>query len=215
MIYIKKGARLKSFLFLVGALFVFMLFLVCFKDVFLSPQERFEIAQQADFKREYKKAEKYYLLATYKENETIQKLAWYYLGLLYKKQDAFGVKNINKSVKYLEKSAEKGLPQAQYELALLYETGDKIPENQEKAISYMKRAAVQDFVPAQYGLAVWIERGYVSDMTEKEAFSYYEKAAEQGYLPAQKGLALIYKMGGLGVQKDEEKAAFWFQKVSK
>ena len=215
MIYLKKGVRLKSLIYLIGCIFALLMFSLCFKDFFLSEREQFEIAQQADALKEYKKAEKYYLLASYKENEVIQKLSWYYLGLLYKKQEAFGVKNFKKSEQYLEKSAKKGLAQAQYELALLYETGDKVPENQEKASFYMKEAALQNFAPAQYALAVWIERGYVLGMTQQEAFSFYEKAANQGYIPAQKGLALIYKMGGLGIQPDAEKAQYWMQQFSK
>ncbi len=216
MLYLKKGIRVTNSLFLLMVLSIMGVFYFSFKDLFLKEEQQFELAQQADFNKEYKKAEKYYLLAgRAKNNKNIQMLSYYYLGLLYKRKDTTALQNFKKSEEYLIKSAELGLKQAQYELALLYDTGDKIKEDRINALFWMEKAAEQNFAEAQHALAVWTERGYYGKVDMPKAVMLYEKAANQGYKPAQKGLALIYKLGVEGVAPDKEKADFWLKKVLK
>ncbi len=215
MLKLKKGARLSSFLFFLTILSFGGVSYVVFKDFFLSPIELFEKAQLADYNKEFKKAEKYYLLSARADDASISTLSAYYLGLLYKKSEAKVLQNYQKSKTYFEKAALEGLPQAQYELALLYDTGDKIRENRIDAIKWMQKAAEQGFVDAEYAYAVYIDRGYVEGLKSLQALSYYEKAAMKGHVPAMKGLALIYKLGAEGIPPDEEKYHFWMNKVLK
>ena len=129
----KKRSQLNRFIFLLFILSVVAVFYAAFKDFFLQPAAQFELAIKADADGQYKKAEKYYILASKSETGEIKRLSFYYLGLLYKKKDASLLKNYQKSEQYLKKSADLGLKQAQYELALLYHAGDKVKENNEKA----------------------------------------------------------------------------------
>lgn len=216
MFQIKKGARLQGSLFLLITLSVFCVFYFSFKELFLEKEVVFELAQKADFSKEYKKAERYYLLATKAENKNLKRLSCYYLGLLYKKTNKdTGVKNFKKAENYLKEAAILGLKEAQYELALLYDTGDKVQEDRAAALYWMEQSAAQDFAEAQYALAVWQERGYYGKVDMQKALSLYEKAANKDYEPAVKGLALIYKLGAEGISPDEKKASFWMKKVLK
>ena len=212
---LKKRNQLNRFIFLLLALSFIGVFYASFKDFFIEPSAQFELALKADADKQYQKAEKYYLLASKSETGELKRLSFYYLGMLYKKKEAGVLKNYQKSARYLEKSANLGLKQAQYELALLYHAGDKIPENMEKAISYMQLSVEQQYAPAEYVWAVWIERGYIGKVSPQDSLSYYEKAAYQGYMPAMKGLALLYQLGTNDVQKDPKKAQYWYEQILK
>ncbi len=215
MLKIKKGARFSSFLFTLTILSVGGVIYGVTKDFFLSPIEQFQIAQQADFNKEFKKAERFYLLSERSKDISVSRLSSYYLGLLYKKNEARGLQNFNEAKRFLTKAAELGLPQAQYELALLYDTGDKIKEDRDQALFWMKKAADSGFVEAEYAYGVYLDRGYKAGEGISQALLYYEKAANKGHQRAIKGLALIYKMGADGIAPDADKATFWMNKVLK
>ena len=212
---LKKRNQLNRFIFLLLALYFIGVFYASFNDFFIEKSAQFELALKADADKQCQKAEKYYLLASKSETGELKRLSFYYLGMLYKKKEAGVLKNYQKSARYLEKSANLGLKQAQYELALLYHAGDKIPENMEKAISYMQLSVEQQYAPAEYVWAVWIERGYIGKVSPQDSLSYYEKAAYQGYMPAMKGLALLYQLGTNDVQKDPKKAQYWYEQILK
>ncbi|MBO7243799.1 MAG: sel1 repeat family protein [Alphaproteobacteria bacterium] len=211
----KKNNQLNRFIFLLLILSVIGVFYASFKDFFIAHDKQFEIALKSDGSGKYQKAERYYLLASKSEVGELKRISFYYLGMLYKKKDVGSLKNYKKSEQYLEKSAQLGLKQAQYELALLYHAGDKIPENMTKALSYMKMAVDQNFAPAEYVWGVWLERGYMGKVSQQEALSFYEKSANQGYMPAIKGLALVYKIGSQEIMPDTQKAQYWYEKISK
>ena len=215
MLKLKQGTRLSSFLLLLTLISLMGVSYAVFKDFFLTSSELFEKAQQADYNKEFKKAEKYYLLTECAKDSSLSVLSSYYLGLLYKKKEARVLQNFQKSKIYLEKAAQKGLAQAQYELALLYDTGDRILENRTEAIKWMQKSAEQGFVDAEYAYAIYIDRGYIEGLNITQAIPYYEKAAQKGHLQAIKGLALIYKLGAEGIAPDEEKYYFWMNKVLK
>lgn len=215
MLKIKKGARFSSFLFTLTILSLGGVIYGVTKDFFLSPMEQFQIAQQADFNGEFKRAERFYLLSERSKDISVSRLSSYYLGMLYKKNEAKGMRDFEASKQFLTRSAELGLPQAQYELALLYDTGDKIKENRKQALFWMKKAADAGFVEAEYAYGVYLDRGYEAGQGISQAILYYEKAANKGHQRAIKGLALIYKMGAEGIAPDVDKSAFWMNKVLK
>lgn len=209
----KKNDRMNRFLFLFLGVFFTLVFYLSFRDFFIPSEQQFEKAVAAENEKSYKKAERYYLLASKSEKGALKQISFYYLGMMYKKKDAGVLKNYQLAERYLEKSAKLGLKQAQYELALLYDAGDKIPENREKACLYMKMAVDQNFAPAEYVWAVWLERGYFEKEGLKESLPYYERAANKGYMPAIKGLALIYQLGSGDILPDAEKARYWYEKI--
>lgn len=105
--------------------------------------------------------------------------------------------------------AQNGDTQAAYKLALLYDIGDRVPENRERAIYWLQKAEQANLPDAQYVMAVWSERGYFGVASTDLTIPMYEAAARQGHLNAMKSLANIYR------EKDPEKHQFWMNKVRK
>lgn len=202
-------------------LFVLILFSLCGiiyvagRDLTLSPAELFETAQKAESAGSYKKAERYYMLANERDNQDTAKLAAYYLGRLYKKGGPSFPVNGKKAEMFLEQAALQNVPQAQYELALMYDIGDKIPENREKALKWMNLAAQNGLPEALYSLGVWVERGYLGEPNTDKVLTLYETAASKGHIFAMTSLIALYSGGFQGVSKNQERADYWFQELKK
>ncbi len=211
---VKKKVLIFRLLFLLTALSFFCVILVALKDFSLSQGDRFERAQTAEQAGAFRQAERYYLMAVDGDDESVSKVAAYYLGVLYKKGGTGFTPNAKQAVVYLERAAQLGLPQAQYELALLYDVGDKIPENREKALAWMKKSAEQGFADALYGLGVWMEREYMGKPDMEQVVSLYERAAEQNHVPAMTGLISLYAGGAADFASNQEKALYWMNKVA-
>ena len=105
------------------------------------------------------------------------------------------------------RAAKKGLPKAQYELALMFDVGDKIPENRLEANKWMEKAANAGMPEALYAMGVWTERGNFKEANLKAAINYYEQAAQKGYKNAIISLIAIYA----DTNKDQQ--LFWINKL--
>lgn len=116
-------------------------------------------------------------------------------------------KNYVAAVRNLTKAADGQIPDAQYQLALLYDAGDKIPENREKAIFYMKAAAQLNYRDALYVMGVWTERGYFDAPNTQQAIQYYESAAQSGHINAMKTLIVLYD------NLNPTRQQFWYQQL--
>lgn len=127
-----------------------------------------------------------------------------------------GKPDYGRAMKWLNKSAEQGLPIALYNLGTFYATGEggvKINKNQAK--QYWEIAADKGFVHAQYNLG-W---GYFAGDFDhgkknyKLAREWWEKAAEQGDSQSQYNLGALYYHGH-GVKEDPEQAKSWWRKAA-
>ena len=79
-----------------------------------------------------------------------------------------------------KRDARTGFRIAQYELALLYESGSKVSKDYKQAFYWCQRSAEQGYSVAQYKLALYFELGIgVSPNTEMALF-WCNRAAEQG-----------------------------------
>ncbi len=105
--------------------------------------------------------------------------------------------------------AQNGDAVAAYKLALLYDVGDRIPENRERAIYWLQKAEQANLADAQYVMAVWAERRYFGIASKELVIPMYEAAARQGHLNAMKSLANIYR------DTNPEKHKFWMKKIRK
>lgn len=103
--------------------------------------------------------------------------------------------------------AQNGDIEAAYKLALLYDTGDRVPENRERAIYWLQKAEQANLADAQYVMAVWAERKYFGPASKELVLPMYEAAARQGHLNAMKSLANIYR------EIDQEKYQFWMKRI--
>ena len=109
----------------------------------------------------------------------------------------------------LTQKAEQGSSDAQYNLALMYERGEGVVQDQTKAIRWFRLAAKQGVAEAQYKLGHRFAEGYGVTQGYAEAVKWYKAAAEQGLAAAQIRLGLLHA-NGEGVPQDFVQAHKWF-----
>lgn len=122
-------------------------------------------------------------------------------------------KNYPKALRLMKRAADGGFPRAQYELALMYDVGDKVPENREEAKKYLAEALKNGLTEAHYVRAVWEERGYYGQPNENTALNYYEMAAIRGHKNAIKSLIVLYGEGMGGFPYNLKRQAHWRQEL--
>ena len=105
-------------------------------------------------------------------------------------------------------AAEQGLAQAQYNLAVAYDTARGISEEQSLAVKWYRRAAEQGDVNAKFNLGVKNETGKGTPQNFEKAVDWYMQAAQAGHAKAQYNLALKY-FTGEGVKRSNIRAHMW------
>ena len=123
---------------------------------------------------------------------------------------AFEAKNFSQSLALLGPLAERGIVDAQYRLAIMYQNGLGVVRNELLAMKWMIAAANQDFSLAQHGLGFMYLEGDCVPKNGKKAVVWFEKAAEQGLAGSQSTLAMMYETGN-GVEQDMEQAKKWYR----
>ena len=93
--------------------------------------------------------------------------------------------------------AERGLAFAQVNLALMYDNGEGVPENDAEAVRWYRLAAEQGYASGQYNLGLMYDLGEGIPEDDAEAVRWYRLAAEQGNASAQYNLGNIYFNGCL------------------
>lgn len=217
----KKISGLMTLVFILIILSVIGIGAVTLKDFFMTPSEQLQAAIGALEDGRIRKAERYFLMANESEDKDAVITSAYYLGQMYLAEGQKFKDNIQKAAPsykkaalFLEKAAAAGIVDAQYQLALMYDTGDKIPENRAKAMAWMNEAAKQGYPDALYGLGVWVERGYMGDdIPMDKVILLYENAAAKGNVNAMTSLVAIYSGGFKEVPANPEKAAFWMENL--
>ena len=112
------------------------------------------------------------------------------------------------TVKRYRLAAQRGNAPAQFKLALLYDTGQGVPQDYAEAAKWLRKAAEQGLVEAQYNLGSMYDSGQGVPQDYTEAFKWLYKAAEQGYPSAQKNLGAKYGLGQ-GVSQNHTDAYVW------
>jgi uncharacterized protein len=102
--------------------------------------------------------------------------------------------------------AEKGDADAQFQLGVMYESGQGVPPNDADAIKWYRKAAEQDDAVAQFNLGVMYAKG--GSPNHAEAALWYRLAADYGLAGAQFNLGMMY-VEGQGVPKDDVQALMW------
>lgn len=105
-------------------------------------------------------------------------------------------------------AAEAGLDLAQYNLAILYFTGQGVAQDYALALRWTQAAAEQGHLNAQFNLGALHYTGTGTVVDLAQAFVWYERAAEGQHAGAQYNLATMYELGE-GVEKDLVRAHFW------
>ena len=104
--------------------------------------------------------------------------------------------------------AEKGEAWAQFNLGVVYVSGEGVPEDDATAVKWFTKAAEQGHATAQYNLAVMYDKGRGVPEDDATAVKWYTKAAEQGLVQAQYNLGNTYD-NGEGVPEDDVMAYLW------
>ena len=105
--------------------------------------------------------------------------------------------------------ANQGNADAQYNLGIMYENGNGVPQDYAEAVTWFRKAADQGNTKAQYGLGVMYENGNGVPQDYAEAVKWFRKAAEQGDANAQYNLGVVY-YNGQGVPQDFVEAHKWY-----
>lgn len=211
----KKTGKEKMSQIIFGLLLISLIIVigVTIREGFRKPVEHLNRGVILLSEKKYLAAEQALIRATDSKDKDIVIQASWKLGNLYKNgADGFEV-NGRKAELFLEKAASFGFAPAQYELALLYDVGDKIPENREKANSWMNLAAQEGLPEALYGLGVWIERGHFGKVDMEKVITLYEQAAQKGHLNAMRSLIVLYGDGMGEIPADPQKSTYWLNEL--
>lgn len=120
------------------------------------------------------------------------------------------VKRIINTLEELISFAQKGEPEAQYDLGLNYALGKRgLPQNYAEALKWYRKAADQGLAEAYNNLGRLYEKGRGVPQNYAEALKWYRKAADQGLAVAQFNLGTMYH-GGKGVPEDYIQAHMWY-----
>ena len=123
-------------------------------------------------------------------------------------------KDPSKALTFIEKAAVRGHARANYELALLYEVGDIVPQDLPRAFSLLQEAAAQNNSKAQIQLAEIYSGDSKFDYKMKKdltkAVEYYTKASEDDE-DAYCELGWCFETGK-GVEPDFNKAVELYRK---
>lgn len=92
----------------------------------------------------------------------------------------------------LQAMANQGNAEAQYQLGLMYDTGDVVMQDYSKAFAWYKKAAEQGHAGAQSKLGSMYRYGKGIEINHSKAVQWYWKAAEQGNQDAQYELGTLY-----------------------
>jgi len=106
-------------------------------------------------------------------------------------------------------SAQQGVSEAQYNLALMYDKGRDVAQDYKEAVRWYQLAAKQGSAEAQVNLGVMYSDGRGVAQDYKEAVRWYLLAARQGAAKAQHNLGVRYFLGQ-GVPQEYTRAHMWF-----
>lgn len=105
--------------------------------------------------------------------------------------------------------AEAGNAEAQYNVAIMNEHGEGIPEDKIAAQEWMRKAAEQHHPKAQQILGNYLFHGTAGKVDKRESYKWMLSAAEKGVVQAQRETAMNLR-DGEGVEKDNRRAMYWF-----
>jgi TPR repeat protein len=115
------------------------------------------------------------------------------------------------AAKWYALAAEQGIPEAQFQYALMLLDGTYVKRDVNGAYALLEAAAEAGNVLAQFNFAQLIVEREPGDAGMAKAASYYERAANAGLADAQYALSQIYGNGAGGRKRDEVEARRWLE----
>ncbi|MEM8540565.1 MAG: tetratricopeptide repeat protein [Pseudomonadota bacterium] len=116
---------------------------------------------------------------------------------------------------WYEKAAEQGVPEAQFQFALLLlKRSSKGEAEYEQATALMKTAADSGNAQAQFNYAQLLLAQQPGSSGQVNAFEYFKAAAEKDIADAQYALSQYYLSGNGNVVPDVKEARRWLEKAA-
>jgi hypothetical protein len=119
----------------------------------------------------------------------------------------------NGKINSVKTRAEKGDPQAQFQLGRMHEFGIGVVTNPAKAVKWYRKAAEQGLAQAQHNLGRMYYAGDGVAQNSKQAVKWLLKAAAQNYDLAKNRLGVMYERGE-GVTQDYAEAYEWYTRAA-
>jgi localization factor PodJL len=113
----------------------------------------------------------------------------------------------------LRAAAMAGDTAAEFEIAVRFAEGHRVPANDRQAAHWLELAAKQGFAPAQFRLGGYYEKGVGVKKDLAAARDLYLAAATKGNGKAMHNLAVLYADGVTG-RSDYRVAALWFRRAA-
>jgi TPR repeat protein len=111
-------------------------------------------------------------------------------------------------------AAEQGNADAQFNLGIMYDNGEDVPQDHAEAARWYRRAAEQGHAGGQFNLGTMYAFGEGVPQNDVEAMKWYRLAANQGNTRAQFNLGFMYG-NGEGVPRDLILAHMWSNLAAK
>jgi len=123
--------------------------------------------------------------------------------------------NMQEAAKWYKLAAEQGVPEAQFQYALMLIDGEFVDKDGDQAFALMEDAANAGNALAQFNYAQMLLERRPGESGVKLAVPYYEKAARTGLADAQYAMAQVYANGVGGKPRDEAEARRWLERAAR
>ena len=122
--------------------------------------------------------------------------------------EAYERKDYATALKIFRSIAATNNPQAQYNLGIMYQEGQGVPQDYEEAIKWYRMATEQGVATAESMFGISYDKGQSVAKDYEDALVWYRIVAEQGDASAQLNLGAMYHFGH-GVIQDNVHAYMW------
>ena len=124
-------------------------------------------------------------------------------------EEGFGVaQNYAEAMKWYKRASESRLPEAQYNVGLLYYHGYGVAKNPREAIKWFKLASKQDLLEAQYMMGLAHHEGKGVRLDYEKALAWFVKSAKKNHPPSQFMYGFMLQAGE-GMDPDPMRAYAW------
>jgi TPR repeat protein len=121
-----------------------------------------------------------------------------------------GPDGLRNALPYYEKSAAKGIADAEYAVSQIYLNLPGLPkEKRDSAKDWLLRAAKAGYDTAELDMAISLIDGIEFPRDQQAGFTWMLRAASAGNVAAQNKLAYLY-IQGIGTRQDMAEAAKWY-----
>jgi hypothetical protein len=130
-----------------------------------------------------------------------------------KAEEAYKAGDMTRFGIFTRKAADQGMAMAQFNLGLMYDSGQGVARDYAQAAIWYRKAADQGLAPAQNNLGSLYENGQGVARDYAQAMNWFRKAADEGYAASYNNVGEMYEKG-LGVPKDITQATVWYEKAA-